>query len=329
MTEQATKTSDATPHDGGAPLKSNSSMDSGAHHYLLCLDPSDTDASRRALEYTKSRLAQPGDLVMLLSVTSPPTPIAGVQLFSSESRRLELRDELIALENERLIKISQGFQPGVRVEHHAVIAPAAGVQSIVEMIVEEAQLSKCEIIITGRRPHGSLKERFIGSGSISTALLTNTNYSVLVVRIPGSPTPTEATVVDFDEGASIASYNSMEYGSHHYLLCLDPSDTDASKRALDYTKSRLAKSGDLVVLLSVTSPPAPIGGVSVFESENHRLELRAQLKELENLRLQEKCEIIITGRRPRESGALKRWVGPGSVSTALLTNTDYTVLIVR
>ena len=41
----------------------------------------------------------------------------------------------------------------------------------------------------------------------------------------------------------------------------------------------------------------------------------------------QKCELVIVGRRQR--GAFKRWVGSGSISTALLTNTDYTVLIVR
>ncbi|KAK4703693.1 hypothetical protein P7C70_g2518, partial [Phenoliferia sp. Uapishka_3] len=69
-------------HASGAPIQAKSSYDAGFHHYLLCLsadmlgtalqDPEDTDASKKALEYTKSRLAQAGDLVVLLSILEHP-----------------------------------------------------------------------------------------------------------------------------------------------------------------------------------------------------------------------------------------------------------------
>ncbi|KAK4700804.1 hypothetical protein P7C70_g5440, partial [Phenoliferia sp. Uapishka_3] len=275
MSQQKSAELDATlfKPNTGAPISEVASYHPGKHHYLLCLDPEDTDASRyacdplsRALDYTKNRLCHAGDLVLLFSALS----------FSADGWEL------------------------------------AGVIDRATAIVEDVS------------------------------------------------------------GAPITHVDSYEAGKHHYLLCLDPEDTDASKKALDYTKHRLAHKGDLVVLFSALQHPVffPVDGwegaglVSVYTNARDEVEMRKLRTEMEDAAFKHlkdcaegfaegvrvhirvvfggagpkvteiveacefhKCEIIIVGRRKR--GALQRWLGSGSVSTALLTNTDFSVLVVR
>ncbi|KAL8283940.1 hypothetical protein RQP46_005372 [Phenoliferia psychrophenolica] len=184
-------------------------MEKGSHHYILCLDPEDTEASKFALEYTKARLAHAGDLVVLFSVLdrslyfpredwSAPHFLASVclavdlhtarPLTPSRNRNFaptvdkeavaKLEAQLKEAETARLDKAAEGFPEGVRVRS---VVEFSGDGPKIEKIVEACQANSCEIIIVGRRKQHSL-QRWLGAGSVSTSLLTNTDYSVLVVR---------------------------------------------------------------------------------------------------------------------------------------------------
>ncbi|KAL8278111.1 hypothetical protein RQP46_009435 [Phenoliferia psychrophenolica] len=145
----------------GAPITSTHSMEAGAHHYLLCLDPEDSDASTRALQYTKSRLAHKGDLVVLFSVLQHPLSFplddwaapGFTSIYSSAVDKVamkELEKQLQDVEVERLAQAAKGFQDGVRVLTRVEFVAAA---PKIEKICEAAQIYVSRLLLSYQIDH--------------------------------------------------------------------------------------------------------------------------------------------------------------------------------
>ncbi|KAK4702498.1 hypothetical protein P7C70_g3726, partial [Phenoliferia sp. Uapishka_3] len=104
----------------------------------------------------------------LLKSTSKPV------LEEEQSLKTQIKEAV----TEKIRKASEGFPDGVTVE--TIVTFAKHHKKVVDL-VDSCESHHCEIIVVGRRKRGPL-QRFLGSGSVTTALLTNTNFSVLVVR---------------------------------------------------------------------------------------------------------------------------------------------------
>ncbi|KAM0748498.1 adenine nucleotide alpha hydrolases-like protein [Meredithblackwellia eburnea MCA 4105] len=158
-------------------------VDPGQHHYIVCLDPKDSEASMAALNYAKSRLATAGDLVVLLTVLPIMPDFVNVYAFGGGMVTDYYDEDILKKRNnywrkqslQHLDKLAQGFPANVNV--HVRVAYGDPLSKI----VEAADFHKADMIITGRRKMGKV-QRFFSSGSLSTSLLTNTQYSVLVIR---------------------------------------------------------------------------------------------------------------------------------------------------
>ncbi|KAM0748513.1 hypothetical protein T439DRAFT_327774 [Meredithblackwellia eburnea MCA 4105] len=91
----------------------------------------------------------------------------------------KLKRRRIACQNkavDHLAKLSEGFANSIEV--HVRVSYG----EVLEAIVEAARFHKADMVITGRRKHEKLLKRLFSPGSVSSALLTNTDLSVLVIR---------------------------------------------------------------------------------------------------------------------------------------------------
>ncbi|KAM0748497.1 hypothetical protein T439DRAFT_327759 [Meredithblackwellia eburnea MCA 4105] len=162
-------------------------LEQGKHTFVLCLDPEDSDASLKALDYTRNRLAVEGDVVVITSVLpllsdTAPNPYAyGIysglipQEFFDQERVHKHNEYMRKRSLHHLETFAKDFKEGVTLRLHLAFGDP------VPKLVEVADHHNADVLVVGRRKLGRFK-RFFSAGGISSCLLTNTERSVLVIR---------------------------------------------------------------------------------------------------------------------------------------------------